>query len=76
MMNIKDVTIHTESITLDQFLKWIGITDTGGHAKVMIREGYVHVNKDLETRRSRVLYPGDVVCIQEHCFGVLRMEHE
>jgi len=61
---LREVFIKTESINLDQFLKWSGVVLTGGQAKIMIREGLVKVNGEVETRRSRKLYPGDVVEFQ------------
>jgi ribosome-associated protein len=51
------------TIRLDQFLKWRGLTDSGGHAKVRVQAGEVTVNGDVETRRGRTLYPGDRVGI-------------
>ena len=50
-----------KAIRLDQFLKRQGLADTGGHAKVLIQGGEIHVNSEVETRRGRQLHPGDVV---------------
>lgn len=47
--------------TLDRFLKYEGVAETGGHAKIAIQEGAVTVNGAVETRRRRQLAPGDVV---------------
>ena len=49
------------SLRLDQFLKFCGIADTGGQAKLLIQGGEVLVNDELEIRRSRKLVAGDVV---------------
>jgi ribosome-associated protein len=57
------VQIHTEYITLDAFLKWAGVADTGGHAKALIASGQVKVNGEVELRRGRKLRPGDTVTI-------------
>jgi len=46
---------------LDQFLKMSGISGTGGQAKLMIQNGDVIVNGEVETRRRRKLSRGDVV---------------
>ena len=54
-------TPRRASIRLDQFLKWQGLADTGGQAKLRIQSGDVRVNGSLELRRGRTLYPGDVV---------------
>ena len=50
-------------IKLDQFLKWSGITPTGGQAKILIQEGAVQVNGEVETRRGRRLRRGDRVLV-------------
>ncbi|MCX6045085.1 MAG: S4 domain-containing protein YaaA [Chloroflexi bacterium] len=50
-----------EYIKLDQFLKLAQVVQTGGHAKLLIQAGGVLVNGEVETRRGRKLYPGDVV---------------
>ena len=46
---------------LGAFLKVAGAAATGGHAKILIQEGDVTVNGEVETRRGRTLQPGDVV---------------
>lgn len=48
-------------IRLDDFLKWSGLVDTGGEAKLHIQSGEVLVNGEVETRRRKQLAIGDVV---------------
>lgn len=62
---MKEVPIQSESIQLDQFLKWAGIVQTGGHAKILINEGVIKVNGEKETRRSRKLIDGDEIYIRD-----------
>ena len=50
-------------IKLDQFLKFAGITSTGGQAKLMIINGEVKVNGIVETRRGRKLVDDDEVTV-------------
>ena len=50
-------------IKLDQFLKWQGIAQTGGEAKIIIKQGMVEVNGEEETRRGRKLITGDRVTV-------------
>ena len=65
------MTSDQRPITLDQFLKRVGVVGSGGQAKLAIQDGYVTVNGVLETRRGRKLMPGDVVVIdKEHRFVV------
>jgi len=47
--------------TLGQALKVASLVGSGGEAKVLIQAGEVFVNGEIETRRSRKLYEGDVV---------------
>jgi ribosome-associated protein len=56
-------SINQQPIKLDQFLKWQGLVQTGGEAKLLIQDGQVRVNGQLETRRGRKLYPGDRVSL-------------
>ena len=59
------------AIRLDQFLKFRGITATGGQAKLRIQGGEVRVNGVVETRRGRRLRVGDVVQLED---GTWRVE--
>ena len=59
-----------EPLRLDQFLKLSGIAGTGGHAKVLIQGGEVHVNGDLEIRRRRKLVAGDVIQFEGQSYPV------
>ena len=52
-----------QHIKLDQFLKWQGIAQTGGEAKIIIKQGIVEVNGEEEVRRGRKLITGDTVTI-------------
>lgn len=61
---METVYIQSDSIQLDQFLKWAGIVQTGGHAKIMISDGNIEVNGEKEQRRSRKLIPGDQIYIK------------
>lgn len=62
--------ITTPFIKLDSFLKIENAVSSGGEAKMMIAEGYVSVNDEVEMRRGRKLYPGDRVVYGKKCFTV------
>lgn len=64
------MTTNDQFIKLDQFLKWVGVAATGGEAKLMIQDGQVRVNGEIETRRSRKLVSGDSVIIQGETYRV------
>jgi ribosome-associated protein len=53
--------INGEFIKLDSFLKAVNAASSGGEAKIMVTEGFVSVNGEVELRRGRKLRPGDVV---------------
>ena len=55
--------INTEYITLGQLLKFAGIAMSGGDIKYLLNERDVTVNKEIERRRGRKLYPGDIVIV-------------
>nr|WP_236649910.1 RNA-binding S4 domain-containing protein [Rhodopirellula sp. SM50] len=46
---------------LDDVLKRAGCVGTGGQAKIWIQDGQVTVNGEIETRRRKQLFLGDVV---------------
>lgn len=50
-----------EFIKLGQALKKAGLVDSGVDAKFKIQEGEVKVNGEVEVRRGRKLYGGDIV---------------
>lgn len=53
--------IDTDHIKLDSFLKAANLVGSGGEAKILIAEGEVRVNGEVELRRGRKLRPGDRV---------------
>ncbi len=53
--------ISTEYIKLDQFLKWVGAVGQGSDAKMLVTDGLVTVNDEVELRRGKKLRPGDIV---------------
>lgn len=57
----KTISIHTDFIRLDAFLKLAGAVITGGEAKLAITEGQVSVNGEPCTMRGKKLRDGDAV---------------
>lgn len=64
------MTTENSVIKLDQFLKFVGVAQTGGEAKLMIQEGEVMVNDVTETRRGRKLLKGDRVAVRGETYEV------
>ena len=71
-MDIKEVEIYTEKITLNQFLKWARIVETGGEGKNLILSSKIKVNGAIERRRNRVLKDGDIVEIDNRLYKVVQ----
>ncbi len=57
----KEVEIKTETIQLDQFLKWANLVESGGEAKNLIQAGKVMVNGEIEYSRGKKLNSGDLI---------------
>ena len=64
-MNVIDFELRGEHITLDALLKATGLAASGGAAKVLIADGRVQVNGEVDTRRGRKLRAGDEVALGE-----------
>lgn len=55
------VEISDDFIKLGQLLKFAGLVDSGVEAKIVIQNGEVKVNGEVDTRRGKKIYPQDVV---------------
>lgn len=58
---MKIIKLREEYIKLGQALKAAGLVDSGVTAKIVIQNGEVSVNGEIDTRRGRKLYAGDTV---------------
>ena len=61
---------NEEYITLQSLLKLTNTISTGGMAKIYLLENKVLVNGELENRRGRKLYSGDVVKLENAEFVI------
>lgn len=57
--------ITTEFIKLQDLLKYEGLCETGGHAKIRIQDGEVLVNGEVCTMRGKKLRSGDSITIDD-----------
>lgn len=55
------IKLRDEFIKLGQALKAANLVEDGVEAKYVIQEGEVLVNGEVDTRRGRKLYDGDVI---------------
>ncbi len=59
---METIKLRDEFIKLGQALKAAGLVESGVEAKKeVIQDGQVSVNGEIDTRRGRKLYGGDVV---------------
>ena len=58
---MEEISISTEFIKLDAFLKFCGEAGTGGEAKLLVAGGKIRVNGGVCEMRGKKLYPGDKV---------------
>lgn len=59
-MSIPTITV-SGVIRLGQFLKLAGMVEDGVEARILITDGDVSVNGEIDTRRGRQLADGDTV---------------
>lgn len=57
----RPVVVRAVPIELCQFLKFGGLTGTGGEAKQVISQGLVRLNGTVETQKRKQLLAGDRV---------------
>jgi ribosome-associated protein len=62
-MQEESFALRSDFIDLLQLLKATGYAATGGEAKMMVDDGLITVNDELESRKRRKLRGGDVVTI-------------
>lgn len=67
---MKTVTIRDEFIKLGQAMKLAGLVDSGVEAKMVIQDGKVQVNGQVEYQRGKKLIDGDVVSYEGSEFQI------
>ncbi len=72
VINMIDVKIQTEYITLGQFLKFSNIVGSGGEVKFFLQENDIFLNGEKENRRGKKLYPNDILIINRQEFRITK----
>lgn len=62
---MKTFKIEGKYIELIGLLKVMGIASTGGHAKMIVEDGVVFRNGEVELRKRAKLIPGDRIEIED-----------
>ena len=60
-----EIVISDEFIKLGQALKLAGVVEDGAEAKYVIQDGLVKVNGEVDERRGRKVYRGDVISFKD-----------
>ena len=68
---MQEIKIKDDFIKLGQALKLAGLVDSGVEAKVVIQDGEVKLNGNVETQRGKKLVSGDVVEYNGSSFKIL-----
>lgn len=58
---MQEIKVRDEFIKLGQALKAANLVNSGVEAKIVVQDGLVQVNGEVDTRRGRKLVPGDVI---------------
>lgn len=69
---MEDFKLRGDYITLGQLLKAENLVEDGAMAKEVIKEGLAKVNGEVDTRRGKKLYPGDVVEFEGNEIKIVR----
>ena len=67
-----EIKIRDEFIKLGQALKLAGVVEDGVEAKFFIQDGLVKVNGEVDERRGRKVYEGDVISFNGQDIKVIR----
>lgn len=68
---MKEISINTDIIKLDSFMKWAGITVLGSEAKMYIQNGEVKVNGEVQVQRGKKLKKGDTVEFKGETYKII-----
>jgi ribosome-associated protein len=71
---MENIQIDTEYIKLGQLLKLTGVVSSGVEAKIMITDGHVKLNGEIETRRGKKVYNGDIIEFEQEQFKVIQSD--
>lgn len=66
------IVLREEYIKLGQALKAVNLVESGVEAKIVILEGKVKVNGQVEVQRGKKLYDGDVVSYQGETIEIVK----
>lgn len=69
---MEEIKLRDDYIKLGQALKAANIVESGVMAKLVIQDGLVTVNGEVETRRGKKLVDGDVVSFEGETIHIVK----
>lgn len=69
------IKIKDDYINLNSLLKLVGITDTGGQAKILIKDEKVKVNGEICTEIRKKIRPNDIIEYNGRSIRCEKFEH-
>lgn len=69
---MKEIKLREDFIKLGQALKAADLVSDGVEAKFVIQDGLVEVNGEVDTRRGRKLYDGDMVAFDGETIKIIK----
>lgn len=69
-IEVQIVEVSSEPIELYKVLKIANMVGGGGEAKIVISEGYVYLNNELEYQKRKKVYHGDYVAFNGEVYQV------
>lgn len=69
---MEEIKLRDDYIKLGQALKAANLVESGVLAKLVIQDGLVTVNGEVETRRGRKLIDGDIVSFEGETIKIIK----
>jgi ribosome-associated protein len=70
-MPAREIAIRGEMIRLGQLLKLADLAESGADAKLLLEDGLVTVNGEVEQRRGRQLHVGDRIAVEDEVVRIV-----
>ncbi len=68
---MKEIEISKEPVELYKILKFEGLAASGAEAKLVIADGQVSLNGEVETQKRKKVVSGDVILFGGEMFSVV-----
>jgi ribosome-associated protein len=70
-MQEQEFSLTEEYIHLIKLLKLLGLVESGADAKIVVEEGLVKCNSEVEFRKRKKLKSGDVVIFKNYTIKII-----